>query len=113
MSEARIRRSSWPDRVSYPLRLPASLHSELTAAAAKAAVTTTEWVSTVLEVTVLERADAAAIATYVESLPAEHQVHATLRLVPSLRKKVATRAWQARTSTNRYIMWAVDQALRA
>lgn len=112
-SWTRRRTRTFSERQEYPLRLPKELYEVLTAACDKAGMPTTGYVSTVLELAILDPVPAESAEVFASSIErGEARIHVTLRLVPSLYANVLKAAKAAGWSTNRYVTWALWNVLK-
>ncbi len=111
---ARIPVSRFEDRAQIKLRLLPDLHDKLSALAAEAGMTQNLYVLTVVELGVLQPIsweEATAWSDEIKSWPELDRRSATIRLAPTLKRKVAARADEAGLSTNAYMCWLIARVV--
>lgn len=113
MTWNRRRTHTFSERQEFPLRLPQELYAQLTAACEKAGMTTTGYVSTVLELAILDPVSAEAAESFAPHFGrGETRVHVAMRMAPSLYAGVQKAAKAAGWSMNRYVNWAIWSVLQ-
>lgn len=98
-------------RSRYPLRLGTRLYEALTLACERAGMPTNTFVSTQLELACASSGDLAGLAEFQEEV-GEGRVMVSLRLLPSLYKRVQTLARREDVSVNRLVQFVLVRALR-
>jgi predicted HicB family RNase H-like nuclease len=98
-------------RAELALRLSVELHQRLTAVAEAGPMSTVQYVTTVLELAVLERPDALALGAFRDGARGDRRIHVAIRMLPSLHAQLKAEAKRAGVSVNRYVAFALAEAL--
>ena len=108
----RRRTATFAERREYPLRLSPALYQNLTAACDQSGITTTAYVSTILELTLAESGKRDGLMEWRDrKLPGEAPVHLTLRMAPSLYDGVQAAAKTHGVTMSRFVTWAIDRII--
>lgn len=99
------------ERKDYPWRLSKRLHSRVTNAGERAAISTTAYVLAVLKRSARAALDTARLAEYQDGRRGEERVTVTLRMTPGAYADVLKAATRAGVSVNRYICFVVHESL--
>lgn len=109
----RLKESWYGERHEFPLRLSRDLRDHLFVAADEAKLTANQYASTLLELALTQESDAQSVAEFVdEDSQGRKRVHVSLRLVPSLFRKLEHRVALLEVSRNRFIAWVIAEASR-
>lgn len=87
------------------------LHQRLTAASEGATMTTTLYATTVLELAVLAETAAEAIAAFDDGGNGGVRIHLSLRVLPTLHNKIKLAAKRSGSSMNKFVVFAISEAL--
>lgn len=115
----RLRGFTYPERKRFPLRLSRRLYDALTEASAASALTTTAYVSAVLEVAVASSTAADARSRRKRRPKIERQqqdpevVTLSLRLLPKLFTAVQSQALERGMSMNMFVVHYIEKSLFA
>ena len=109
-SNGRLRRASFPERKQRLLRLPKALYQRLVDASETAAFTNTAYIIVALEMAMAGDTDEETLSTFGVDF-SDGKVTLTLRLLPSLARRVEARAKVLGVPVNRLIAFAIQSSI--
>lgn len=107
----KLRQFTFAPRKQYPLRLPLDVYERLSEVCAAASMTSTLYVSTVLELWLSAERDPTDLQMYEEDIESG-RVTVTLRLLPSLFTRTQARAKAVGVSMNRLLTFVLFESLQ-
>lgn len=113
MADSRRRRTHiYPERREFALRMSEPLYERLTAACDAAGVSTTSYVSTIIELAAGDRKNRDGLNTFEDPVgPSGVRVHVSIRMVPSAYTAVQAAAKRSGVSMNRFVAWSIARVL--
>jgi predicted HicB family RNase H-like nuclease len=113
MADSRRRRTHiYAERREFALRVSEPLYERLSAACAAAGISTTSYVSTVIELTAADRDDRQGLDEFDDPMgPDGGRVHVSIRMAPSAYAAVQAAAKRAGVSMNRFAAWSIARVV--
>ena len=108
----KLRQFTFAPRKQYPLRLPLDVYERLSDVCSAASMTSTLYISTVLELWLSVDRDLTGLQVYEEDIESG-RVTVTVRLLPSLFTRTQARALAAGVSMNRLMTFVIFESLQA